>query len=332
MKTSQTENEKSLLIYVQGDRLGDGLQKLPAIATLREAFPGYHITWMAGGAPSIFKTSLSPLVENYVDQIIHKANFGISWKQFFKPSDKEFKFHFIIDTQNVIRNTVLLKRVPHDVFVSPAASFLFSDIKPPSKSQYKNSNLQQRLLILISLVAGTKHEPVYNLDIPGKYRELADQLLPNGPVYIGMAPGAGGRKRCWPIIKYIELAKNQVNAGRTPVFFIGPQETDMIATIKSSVQEAVFPEQETTVDQNGGPLLSLALAEKLAVGIANVSGSGHILASGGKPVIILVGPSNANKFTGTSSSQHIINANDYGGSDMDLIPVTAVIDAVNKLV
>lgn len=328
---SQEVNEKSLLIYVHGDQLGDALQKLPAIATLRDAFPGYFITWMAGGGASIFNTALAPLIEKYVDRVIDNANVGTSWLELFHaPLNRQF-FQLIIDTQNVIRATILLKRIPHKTFISPAASFLFSDLEPASRKIFYESNIQQRFLTMISMLSGKKVNPVYQLDIPVSYREQASKLLPSGPVYIGLAPGAGDRRRCWPLENYIEFANYQAQTGRTPVFFIGPDEEDMIPAIKTVLKNAVFPEQENNSVDIRGPLLSLALAERIALGVANNSGPGHILAAAGQPVISLYGPGNVSKFTGTSVNQLIINARDYGGIDMKLIPLADVIDAADNL-
>ena len=203
---SQEEHEKSLLIYVHGDQLGDALQKLPAIATLRNAFPGYYITWMAGGSTSIFKTAFAPLIEKHVDQVIDKANVGTSWLELFRtPLNRQY-FQMIIDTQNVIRATILLKRIPHETFISPAASFLFSDNKPESKDIFFQSNIQQRLLTMIHMLSGKQVAPVYQPDIPAEFRQHAKILLPSGSVYIGLAPGAGDRRRCWPLKNYIEFA------------------------------------------------------------------------------------------------------------------------------
>ena len=71
------------LIYVSEDLLGDALLKLPALAVLRQAFPGYHLTWMTGGGPSVFAGELAPLSRGLVDEVRDQERLGRSWREFW---------------------------------------------------------------------------------------------------------------------------------------------------------------------------------------------------------------------------------------------------------
>jgi ADP-heptose:LPS heptosyltransferase len=52
--------------------------------------------------------------------------------------------------------------------------------------------------------------------------KAAEALLPTGPTYVGLAPGAGGQDKRWPLENYLALARRITIKGWTPVFLFGP--------------------------------------------------------------------------------------------------------------
>jgi ADP-heptose:LPS heptosyltransferase len=83
-----------------------------------------------------------------------------------------------------------------------------------------------------------------NLDLKKDLRAEAARLLPEGPEYIGLAPGSGGPPKFWPLENFIELARHLEFQGRVPVFFLGPKETRWIDEIRNALPETRFPLQE----------------------------------------------------------------------------------------
>ena len=79
-----------------------------------------------------------------------------------------------------------------------------------------------------------------------------------------------------------------------------------------------------------GPLLALALAQRLSVALANDSGTGHIMATAGTPLVSLFGPSNSRKFVASGKNWKIIEARDFGGTDINLIPIQTVNNAIEE--
>lgn len=327
----QDDIKQAVLIYTHSDQLGDALLKLPAIAALRNAFPDRHITWFAGSGPSIFARQLAPLIDGMVDEVRDDLRMGRHWRELLhRPLGGRY-YDTVIDTQNIVRCTLILRRIPHRLFISSAAGFRFSDKRPGRGEKYAGS-LARRLITLIQLASGRKITPAPRLNLPQSCREAAARLLPAGPVYIGLVPGAGDRRKCWPLERYIELAGRQVRKRRVPVFFIGPDELQWLAAIRAAVPGAVFPEQDPSVSQIRGPLLSIALAERITLGIANDSGGGHLLAAGGRPLVSLFGHTGPEKFIDRPAQRIIIQARDYGGKEMSLIPVNDVADKVDQQV
>jgi len=322
-------NKPRLLIFSHGELLGDALLKLPALTALRTAFPDHHITWLAGTGFTFYARQLGPLVETMIDEVREDVRLGQSLKEFLHQTPMSEFYDVIIDTQNKIKSTLLLKRVPHRLFISPTANFFFSDLKPAGP--HKEGSIQRRLLQLIGLAGGCQAEENFSLHLPELYRQAAARLMPAGPCYIGLAPGSGVARKCWPLERFIDLARIQVDSGRTPVFFLGPKESGWQEEIAAAVPASLFPEQESVCTDHNSVLLSLALAERINAGVANDSGTGHIFATAGQPLISLFGHSNAEKFVHAASHRVTIFARNFGGTEMHRIPVTAVAEAIDKI-
>lgn len=326
--TTADSNKPSLLVYVHEDRLGDALLKLPAITALRDAFPGCHITWLAGCGPSIFRSHLAPLVAGLLDQVEDRTGLGCAWKEFFRRPLPGRHYDIIIDTQTVLRSTLALRRVSHGLFVSPAARFLFSDKKPGPETF--GGSMRRRLLQLIRLASGRPVAASFQLRLPREFCRLAADLLPPGRDYIGLAPGAGGRDKCWPLDRFIQLGKDQQAKGRTPVYFLGPEEMDWLPLIRRQVPGALIPEAEASARQPGGPLLCMALAQRLSLGVANDSGTGHMFAISGTKLVSLFGRTSVEKFADGDEDRIILEPGKFGGRRVDEIPLAAVIETVDR--
>lgn len=320
-----------VLVYVHEDRLGDALLKLPAVAALREAFPEHRITWLAGLGSSLYATQLRPLVSGLLDDVEDRLTLGRSWTEIWRRPALTGSYDIIIDTQTVVRSSLALRRIPHRLFISPAARFLLSDRRPGARERF-NGSMRQRLMRLVALAAGREIEARYVLQLPAGYRRTAAELLPEGPVYVGLAPGAGGRDKCWPLEGFLELGREQRRRGRVPVYLIGPAEREWIPLIRERVPQARIPEQDERTRGHAGPLLALALAERLSAGAANDSGTGHILAAAGCPRVALFGRTSREKFADERQAIRVLRAGDFGGpAKMAAIPTAAVADALDDL-
>lgn len=320
----------SLLIYVTGDRLGDGLIRLPVVLGLREAFPGYRITWVAGRRASIYAGALAPLIRDRIDEVRERVGLGVSILEFLHGPRIEGTFDIIIDTQQKVLTCLLLRRVPHGVFVSRAAGFRFSDRRPPDGARAAES-VQEGLMELVNLVAPRPLERVRMPTLPAPYLDAAAALLPHGGCYVGLAPGAGGARKRWPLRHYLELARLQAARGRVPVFLLGPTERGWRTEIAGAVPEAVFPELDYRGPLERGPLLAMAVSTRLALGVANDAGPSHLLAACGRPVITLFGHTSPSKFVAPGGRGRVIRAADYGRGGMAAIPVSVVAAAVEEL-
>ncbi|MBI1954577.1 MAG: glycosyltransferase family 9 protein [Proteobacteria bacterium] len=139
--------------------------------------------------------------------------------------------------------------------------------------------------------------------------------------YIGLAPGAGGRHKCWPLENYINLANDLYKKGFIPVVLLGPAEQEWTDQCQSLVKGALFPLQKTS-----SALLTIAVAKKLSLGIGNDSGITHLMATSHIPILALYGPTSHKEFVPQTPTLYTLTAQEFSGRDMKDIPYKAVFE------
>lgn len=334
------ETPESVLIYVGSDSVGDGLVKLPFARALRNAFPDARITWLAGKGTSAYAHGLAPLVRDLIDEVVEEASIGRHWSELARPALGSTplagrRFDLVIDTQRRVGTTLLLKRIPHRRFVSGAGGYRLSDVQPPPPRR-KAPSLARRLLDLLELASGRPADIAGMPPVDPQLDALAARLLPEGSSYVGLAPGAAGEHKRWPLDRYLQLATAQLAAGRVPVVFLGPEEGSWALPVREALPQAVLPLQSEAVAPLGPtPLITIALARRLAVAVANDAGVGHMLAAAGCPLVSLFGPTAPEKSAPLAGRARVLRAQDFegsaGGEAMESIPLDAVRKAVEAL-
>ena len=328
-KYLNTVPPSSILIHVMEDRIGDALTKWPVIAGLKRAYPDITIVWMAGRHWSVFKRELATLAAGVLDEVHDACGLGTRWTELLRePLARHFDV--VIATESKLRSTLVLRRVPHRLFISPTYNFRFSDLKPPSNAS-ESKSVFSRFSQLVSLALGQEIVPLREISPPNDLTLLAAERLPGNSPYVGFVPGAGGKSKQWPLNNYLQLARLQAERRRCPVFFLGPEEVHWRTHIYSLIPSALFPEWGADGQQIGNPLLTIALAKRLNGAVANDSGGGHLIAAGGNPLITLFGPTSAEKFEPPYGKHTAISAREFGGTAMELIPVVSVDAALENM-
>ena len=331
----------SILVYVTSDvdnALGENVLKLPLLLALSAGFPMAKIAWVPGTSGEFYlRRSLAPLVDGRIAEFITDLDIPVDPRAAIRAKHPILKrrFDLIIDTQRYLGRTLFLRRIPHRRFISGTWRYLFSNARPPRGLPVRPPRLSDKLLGLAAAAAG--HEiPVSNpIPLPPALRARAAELLPAGPTYVALAPGAGVKHtgKCWPLDSFVALARQQVKRDRVPVFFVGPAELGWCERLRRAVPEALFPEQEahsTTSAEIRGPSLVPALAERVSAAVANCSGTGHLLAAGGAPMVSLYGPTRPEKYAPFSRALICIKAQDFGAEQLDVIPLDVVAAALER--
>jgi ADP-heptose:LPS heptosyltransferase len=319
-----------ILVYSGLELLGDGIMKLPFVRALRRSFPNARITWLAGKGKTVYAGTLAPLVSDCLDEVIEAAGIGSKASELLRRPLPGRRFDLVIDTQRRVLTSLILRRISSKSFVSGAADFLLSS-RRPERGTRKPPSMIGQLFALLELAAGHPVAPVFDLALTQEWRAKAAALLPEGPRYVGIAPGAGGAHKCWPRERFVALAERQIAAGRVPVFLLGPDEAGWIGALREAVPGARFPLQAATEDDAASPLLTIAVAQRLAAAAANDSGTGHLIAAAGCPLVSLFGPTRAEKFAPAARRLEIVAAQDFGASAMDAIPLDAVATALARI-
>ena len=316
---------KSILVYVGLDLVGDGVMKLPFLSALRRLHPEARVTWLAGQGKTVYAGILAPLLTGLVDEVIQEAGIGQSaWELIARPLGGR-RFDLVIDTQRRVMTSLILKRVKHGRFISASAGWALSDAVPASGKAKRPSMIGQMFALLEAASGQPVPVPPALKLAPGLLAE-AERRLPAGPRYVGLAPGAGGKHKCWPLGNYLDMGGRLAAEGLTPVFLIGPAERDWETGIRAALPTAILP-----LTDADGPPVTMALGTRLAAAIANDSGTGHMLAAAGVPLLSLFGPTPPAKFAPAAERLTVIRAQDFGGEEMAAIPVEPVMAALKAL-
>jgi ADP-heptose:LPS heptosyltransferase len=312
----------TILVYSMGEVIGDGLIKLPFVAGLRRAFPDAHIAWAAAKGDTVYAGPLAGVVTGLIDEIVTVGPTGAGALDIM-PWVRPFGgrcFDLVIDTQeNAARAAVVRRAVGKGGrLISPGLA----------KNDWPTAVVDRFARLLDLAKPGAAPAPL-RLNDPA-VTAAARELLPDGPTYVGFAPGAGGADKRWPLERYIALARSQTARGRTPVFFLGPQEATARDAVVDAVPEALFPEDAAPGDLRG-PRLVIALAGRLAAAVANDAGPGHMLAAGGAPLLSLQRDARkAAKFKPAAQRLEMLVAEDYGDS-MAALPLDVAERALETL-
>ena len=315
----------TILVYVGLDLVGDGVMKLPFLASLRALYPAARITWLAGQGKTVFDGVLAPLARELIDEVISDAGIGLGPLELLRRPLAGRAFDLVIDSQRRVLTSLILWRIRHRRFISAAADWRLSDAIPPGGRQKRPSMLGQ-MMALLEAAAGHELPPPPALRIDPCLLAEAARRLPDGPRYVGLAPGAGGKHKCWPLENYLAVAAALQRRGIQPVFLLGPEEKEWENLIRVRLPRALAP-----LAADDPPTVTIALASRLSAALANDSGTGHMLAAGGAPLLSLFGPTSPEKFAPAACRSKIVHAQDYGRAAMDAIPVEPVIAGLNEL-
>lgn len=324
------QSPRSLLLYTDGEVMGDGIIRLPLLASIKKQFPQLSITRLTSDA-SIYDTALSDLAHPYFDAAI-RIDAAMPWRDFVMGPQilAGQRFDLILDTQRRIKRALWLRGIAHGRFASAAGNYLFSDMRPRAAIASLRMVDQLRTLAEAALGVPLPLEPLV-LQNP-EWVRAANAALPGGASYVGFVVGAGHPSKRWPLAQFIALAHAIEAQGHAPVFFLGPSEQELFAPLREALPEAHFPLSVPAMCDVKNPCFTVALAGRLRGAIANDSGGGHLLAAGGCPMVSLFRAASVRaKFTPSAPRVHALAPEDFGGRSIEDIPYAAARDAVFTL-
>ena len=312
---------KRILIYNSGGGLGDSIQLFSLILSLQNHYKRSKFFYL-GAHSNHFNSKLKEYNIKLETLNLDLKYFGFRWwhlllvKKNFKKKNL-IKYNLIIDLQSKLRNSLILKRIPHDNFYSNT----FNNILSNKKIRFRSKDHLKNLCIFLEEKIETINFNHRNL--PKNLINEAKKLLPKTN-YIGFSVTQGNeyRKKSWSIYKFITLANKVLIKNKTPVFFIEKEQEEMIQKIKNQVPTALFPEINSKLSC---PALVTALASRLDQAVSIDNGVMHMIRLANIPMIVLFGPTNSEKFAPKNEYTKILDSKKiYKNKDIDSITVDDV--------
>ncbi len=316
---------KKILIYNSGGGLGDSIQIIPLLLSLKNHYRRSNIFYL-GAHPNHFEGKLKEYNIKIQTLELNLKYFGFRWwhlllakKNFIKTN--QVKFDLIIDLQSKIRNSLILKRIPHNHFYSTTFNNLFST----KKVKYESKDHLENLSIFLG-------EKIKNINfscnkLPKNLLSEAKKLLPKTN-YIGFSITQGNeyRKKSWSIYKFISLANKSLIKKKIPVFFIEKNQEHIIEKIRNQVPGALFPESTSELSC---PALVTALSSRLDQAVSIDNGVMHMMGLANIPMIVLFGPTSSEKFAPKNNFIKILDSKKiHDTSDIESITVDEVYDLI----
>ena len=321
-----------ILVYNSGGGLGDSIQIFDLINSLITKFGSDNIYYLSAHK-NHFNYALSDYNLRPKELKTNIIYFGFRWwhllvskKKILKENSLQ-KFDLIIDIQSKLRNTIILKQFPSNKFYSSTFNFKFCSEKKNYKStKFENINILRNIELLISDEIPQTKFKLNSIDL--KYFQEAKRLLPDNN-YIGFSMTQGNvyRKKSWPIDKFLNIAEQVSKKNKKPVFFVEKSNKELINKIKSNINNALFPEMESTLS---GPPLVTALSSRLEKAISIDNGVMHMMSLAEIPMIILFGPTNSKKFSPKLKNIEILDSKTlYQSDDITKITENDVMSVLN---
>lgn len=319
-----------MLVFSNGEKIGDGIIKLPLLNEIHRRFPSHRLIWVTNLGPTVYNHELKNIAQKYIYQIIEKVNL----KPFFWQNisseynfDKEH-YDYIFDTQKAVYRSLALKRIKCNHFISATANGIFSTIKNDTKKINRNYYLDD-LLNLLDLIKFKERETNFKVSIPIFLEKQLSKLFNNKKKYIGIAPGAGEINKIWPLEKFIAIGKYYEKKNFKIVLYLGPKETKIRKKLINEFPDSIIPEE--ILDGFSNIEVVMGSTKFLSCAISNDSGISHMLSTNYCPLIKLFGPKESKKFTPDSKLLQTISSSDYNSKDVSVIPVDRVVFEIDNI-
>lgn len=283
---------RSLLI-VKLSSIGDVVHALPVAVALRRRHPNAHITW-------VVEDWTAPLLHGHhaIDRIVtfptmRWGSVGPTWLRSFKDAVRSLRsasYDISIDLQGLLKSAAvaLLSRSPVRIgiheqregahLVSHAVS------RPPGRLHVVEDYLRCAELFGATPAPVSFALPVQPEAIASIARRLYEMRIPAEAPLIVINPSASVAWETWPLAHWARVASALSTAG-TVILVGGPAQKFRHAEL---ARQAAQPLHDLT----GRTTLTelVALLNRCAIHIAPDTGSAHIAAALGRPVVSLHGP------------------------------------------
>jgi heptosyltransferase I len=274
---------ESFLVVRLGS-LGDIVHTLPAVAALRETFPGARIDW-------VVEQKWSPLLAlvTCIDGVISLERTASGYLSCIRRL-RRARYSCAVDFHGLYKSALLAwgsgaaRRIgrDRDSAREPGAARFYTDRVHPSGQHVAEMNLS----LAARAGAAQPAEMCFPLRVPQEaVRQVREMLLRDIGEFIVVSPGGGWKSKCWPADRYGALcAEVWRKHGVGAVINAGPGEEHLA----HDLMDAAAPAKPLTLSLPLGPLAALLAQAKVVV--AADTGPLHLAAALGTRTVALFGP------------------------------------------
>ena len=321
---------RPIAVLVEREGLGDVLLKLPLLRAIARGFPSTPIWWisthqtdMAGPLRQFMPPELAVVREH--------ARLGKPLREAAQRLREFPGFSLIFDTRSRIANVWLARYIlAHEKFFCCLPGYLLSSARPPGRFA-RPRHIGERALSLAQAALGEGADAGGELESTPAARQAAQAVLPEGPIYVGLGLGSREARKNWPIAKFAELSRRLAGQGMAPVLLLGPREIERAQEIRSAMPAVASVDLTRSSAGSGAFDFTIAIAKRLAVVVANDSGTGHLFGAAGRPIVSLFGPTDPRRWAPFAPLRKMVWAREFGGETMERIPPEAVMGAVEEM-
>ena len=323
------ESALPIAVLVEREGLGDVLLKLPLLRAIARGFPNRPIWWisthqtdMAGPLRQFMPAQLTVVKEH--------AGLGKPLREAVRKLREYPAFAHIFDTRSRIADVWLARRIlAHEKFFCCLPGYLLSSGRPPGRFT-RPGHIGARALSLAQAALGAQADASGELEATPAARQAAQAVLPEMRPYVGLGIGSREARKNWPVTKFAELARGLSRQGAAPVLLLGPREIERAEEIRAAVP--AFASVDLTRSSGSGSFdFTIAVTKRLAVTVANDSGTGHLFGAAGCPIVSLFGPTDPRRWAPFAPLRKTLWAREFGGDTMERIPPEAVMGAVEEI-
>ena len=236
----------------------------------------------------------------------------------------------IIDLQSKLRNTIILKKIPHNIFISSTFNNFF--LQPKIKIDNKEKNIIYRIANYIKVLNDNKFIlKKYNINLIKKlYFDEANRLLPSNK-YVGISITQGNlyREKKLPLSYIVDVAKYLLSINKKPVFLIEKKHFKLKEELESKLKDIIFPEFNSNLND---PCLLILLAKRMDYAISIDNGVMHLLSLANIPMITIFGPTSSDKFAPKENNIKILSSQKlFNSKNVNLISPKIIIEQIDLL-
>ncbi len=283
------------VLVIKTAAIGDCLNTLPAVRSLRRAWPDARLTWLVGRAAADAVVGQAAVDEWIVVDdatLLRRARLPRLLLLVLRLRRRRFDAALVLHRARSVRLLAAATGAPRRVGVvrSPADRAFLTDVavdEPGTLEAERYRRAAERL-------AGRPLPPdAGRWSPPVEARDRADALWSRwgwtGRTVVAMAPGGGVNPRTrfdlkrWPVEKFVQVARRvAADPGRRVLVLGLPDEVE-------AFRAALGP--APGVEASAGDLrLAGALLARSAACVANDSGLLHLAAAAGVPTVAIFGP------------------------------------------